>query len=123
MITIVFSVSVIVMLGLIFFRYFEIKRGKRLISKEFRDRNDFYIRKIALFCKYKFQTAQSFVVHIIKNILHLIYYIFIQSWSFIVMKNLKYINMVRGKGMLKNRGSASFFTHLEKDAERYNDEK
>lgn len=99
-------------------RYFEIKKDRNIISEKLRNYCD---KKIVLFAKFLSVIQKRFwnlLIAIRNYITHLISHAIVHSWEFLVKKSAKYINMVRGKGMLRNKGSVSFFSKLKEDLDK-----
>ena len=106
---ILFFISLLCIAILIAFRNFELARGKDLISVATRANVD---RKVSSVLRLA-QHVCIVMVHVLRDLAHLA---IDRTYSFIVKifhkahnRISKYIDMVKGRGVLSRGGSASFF--------------
>jgi len=111
-----FSISAGVMLLLVLFRSLELAFKKDFISRNFRNKTDIFILNIWN----KFITfivkIKDFVASKLKKVSGEVLHFFVLIWEALVKKSEKYIDMIRGKGVVNNKGSVSFFlSSISKD--------
>jgi|GEM_PF-3910822 len=115
---IIFAAALFVMVIIVLVRYIEIKKHKNIISESLRDKCDHYV--ILFFKKANFlgRRLRAIVVYSGKYITHIISQAIVQSWEFFVKKTAKYINIVRGKGIIKHKKGFSFFMNIMSEEQR-----
>lgn len=112
--TTLFAISLVVILTLLIIRSIEIKRNRNIISESLRERSDNFVLKIWNIVSSFFSGVWSMVFFEIKKGFKFLLHIFVSIWEFFVHKSAKYIDMIRGRGVINNRGSASYFTSANK---------
>lgn len=118
---ILFIVSIIGMILMMSLRAFELMTNRNIISENFRDMTDRKIiilwNKVSRYLNVKKKKFNIFLEHIPVFFARLLYIIL--KWG--RKKGDRFFNMVKGKGALTNRGSASFFLnsiHEHKQSEK-----
>lgn len=112
---ILFLISLFVMVVLVLLRYFEIKLRKNLIPASFRNACDVLVIKVGKYINRKRIQFWNLLISVRKYITHLLSHAVVHTWEFLVKKSAKYVNMVRGRGILKTKKGASIFQDLKED--------
>ena len=106
---ILFIVSIVVMVLMMILRSFELITGRNIISEKFRDITDRKIiilwNKASRYLNARKKEFHNFLDHIPVFFARILYIIL--KWM--RKKGDRFFNMVKGKGALTNKGSASFF--------------
>ncbi|MCB9806094.1 hypothetical protein H6775_02965 [Candidatus Nomurabacteria bacterium] len=106
---IIFSVSIVLMVSIVGIRMLEIKRGQDIVSQSFRKSGDKIVLTVWNWVRNILSIVNNSISNFFKNIFRTVAHLMVDLWEIFVRKSAKYIDSIRGKGVLKNKGSASFF--------------
>lgn len=90
------------------FRLIELKTRREFFSS-FRKKSDIFILKIWKSIYYSFDSVTSRISDELHKIPRIIAHFVSDIWEFMTERSSKYSDLIRGKKVLKNKGSASFF--------------